>query len=175
MDPISLLYLALVIIAIILIVKVVKFIVKIIGFLLIGVVLFLFLTEGGNLNFINEYSNLEKVFQGKSLEALQNNFCTDTTESIKCDCIITPVLTDLNERLVLEEDSITSNSDAWMKEIKTSLVRKKKEIRRCLVKRKGKEIIKDLEAKLLERILKQLSSEVRLFLQRLAVYRNRSI
>lgn len=145
MEPISLLYLALIIVAIIIIVKVVKFVAKIIGFLLIALVLFLFITEGGNLNFINEYSNLEKIFQGKSLEALQNNFCSDT-ESIKCDCIVKPVIADLNDRL-FQEDSITIdvNSDAWMEEIKISLVRKKREIRRCLVKRKGKELVKDLE------------------------------
>ncbi len=144
MDPIAFLYLALVILAIIIIVKVVKFIVKIIGVIVVVIVVYLFFN--GGLDVLKQYSDLETIFVNTTLENLKADLCKEKERSIKCECIVMPVYQDLTKRLTKEEIATFSvDKDAIAKQIKISLVNQQNEIRHCLIQKKGKEYMEDLE------------------------------
>ncbi len=103
-----------------------KIIFKTISFIVIvGIVLYLlFYWRGGVLDIGN------KAFM---LEEMKQKYCVEMVDKVKCECIVTPIYNDIKEQYSDEEIALfQENKIKSARIILTSLLKKQKEIRRCL-------------------------------------------
>ena len=81
------------------------------------------------------YSLYKTHTSSNIIQELQSQFCDDSQDnSINCDCFVTPIISDLNERFSKTAlDSLQSNNIESVKEIFISLDNKREEISDCFI------------------------------------------
>jgi len=99
-----------------------------------------YLWQGGSINEL-QGKGMEALFDQSSLSQLEENNCEgEDADKTKCLCIIGPIKEDLSSRLSISDmTSIDLDKELVKKEIRTSLKNKQKEIRKCIVNKKGPE------------------------------------
>lgn len=116
---------------------VVKIIAKIIAFLVILVLIgyLLFFWNGGLLDLGN------KDFM---LNELEQKYCVEQKDEVKCDCIVKPLINDIEDKYTAEE--ITQMQERKLKSLRVivqSLKENKTEIQQCLKERNAEGVWKD--------------------------------
>jgi|TARA_B110000902_G_C13740819_1_gene372751 hypothetical protein len=100
---------------------------------------------------IFSYSLYQTYTSSNIILEFKAQFCDDSQEdSVNCDCIVTPIFSDLNERFTTAAlDSLQSNNIESIKELYISLDNKREEITNCFIANgKGDFNIEDLIEKL---------------------------
>ena len=149
MEPVTLLIIGVVIVAvIIIIVKIAKAIFKFV-LVVAAVLVGLFIWNNLSVEEVKE-EGIEAVFKNKTISEMPE-LCA-TKETIKCKCIIEIVHADITERLSKREIRKTDKDpQAVMEQIQISLRNKKKEIKKCLLENEGQKLLNGVE-KVIEKI-----------------------
>lgn len=96
--------------------------------------------QGGTVDELKGKGIQSLIDQSSLVNLRQNNCAGDKADNTKCLCIIGPVEEDLRSRLSSSEMR-TLDLDAQLrkKEIRSSMSNKQKEIRQCIINKKGPE------------------------------------
>lgn len=99
-----------------------------------------YLWQGGSINELKG-KGMEALIDQSSISRLEENNCEgDNSDKTKCLCIVGPIKEDLSSRLSISDmASIDLDKELVRKEIRISLKNKQKDIRKCIISKKGPE------------------------------------
>jgi len=102
--------------------------------------------QGGTVDELKD-SGIEVIFKDANLSNMKAIHCDGTdSDRAKCTCIIEPIYDDLHERLSREEIArINASADAVKEELRKSMKRQRKDIRKCLIDNQGGKLIDQLK------------------------------
>ncbi len=102
--------------------------------------------QGGTVDELKD-SGIEVIFKDANLSNMKAIHCDGTdSDRTKCTCIVEPVYDDIYQRLTREEIArINTSDDAVKEELRKSMKRQRKEIRKCLIDNKGSKLIDQLK------------------------------
>lgn len=96
--------------------------------------------QGGTVSGLKDES-IFAIFHKAPLDALEDELCKAAkADRVKCDCIVEPVAEDLNNRLSAE-DLRKADEDTRVRELRTSMRNRRREIRQCLINNKGGDLL----------------------------------
>lgn len=89
--------------------------------------------------------NIKKVFGDTPIAELRE-LCDEDYEDSRCACFVKPVVADLDERLGKSGiRKLRNDKDKRLEEIKTSMYNQRKDIRACLARKKGVQMLRWFE------------------------------
>ncbi|MEM6262300.1 MAG: hypothetical protein AAGI38_07330 [Bacteroidota bacterium] len=104
--------------------------------IILGLVIYFW--QGGTVDGLKG-KGTEMLFKNTPIAQLEETFCAgEKATNAKCICMVQPVLEDLNARLSVDQiASVDQDADARLLEIRASMKNRQKEIRSCLIQKKG--------------------------------------
>lgn len=117
--------------------KIASRILKLVGIFLV-IAFGYYFWNGGTAEELKEMG-VQTLFKEADVTKLVDTYCSDGQEnSLKCDCLAKPIYQDLTSRLSAEQlQSLATNEEERIRQIRQSFRNKGSEIRACFVKEKG--------------------------------------
>ncbi|MEN7549229.1 hypothetical protein AAG747_14995 [Rapidithrix thailandica] len=145
MDPVTKLFIVGVgVVVLIVLIKFAKALIKGVAFIVLLGLAYLLFMKDGSLKVVEE-KGMKMLFNEYSWTELEA-MCTEEQETVKCDCIVTPVKEDLRARFSRRKLKKLSEDPELVKaEIKISLQNRKKDIQQCLIAKNSETLLRTME------------------------------